>query len=239
MMRPLGHFLAEFRTGGAAPPPPAFGALPLLPDLNVEAEPAFPGVDEADLSLPAAFDAGGFPALGLPEPEPEPIALPAEPAEPASDLAAAMAAQQAQHEAALAEARAQWAAHEGASLAEGIAAALAGIEARLGEALASLLEPFLHKAARAKALGQLHETLGTLLEGGETPAVAVSGPADLVAALRASYGDRPGLSFTEADVPDVTVALGDTRIRSHLRAWTRRLDAALEASPEPSLGAAA
>ena len=237
MMRPLGHFLAEFRTDGATKSPaPIVGALPLLPDLSLDAGPAFPA-DEADFTLPAPFDGEGFPALGLPEPEP--IALLAPPAEPAPDLAAALAAQQAEHEAALAEARAQWAATEGATLADGIAAALAGIEARLGEALASLLEPFLHKAARAKALGQLHEILATLLDGGDTPTVSVSGPADLVTALRARVGDRPGLSFTEADVTDVTVALGDTRIRSHLRAWTRRLDAALEASPEPSLGAAA
>ena len=237
MMRPLGHFLTEFRTDGRTAAAPVFGTVPLLADLSLAPEPAFPVPDEADFALSAAFAADEFPALGLPAPEP--VALLAPPSEPAPDLAAALAAQQAEHEAALTEARAQWAATEGATLTDGIAAALAGIEARLGDALATLLEPFLHKAARAKALGQLHETLATLLDGGETPAVAVSGPADLVAALRASYADRPGLSFTEADVPDVTVALGDTRIRSHLRAWTRRLDAALEASPEPALGAAA
>lgn len=220
MMRPIGHFLAEFRPEGAASPPPA-----------------------ALLSLDGPEPAAD--AFGLPDPDPWPIeaadtleepdlvpvaGLLEAPTEPAPDLEAALAARDAAHEAALAEARARWAAEEGATLAERLAAAFAGLEARLADALAPILEPFLAHGARVKALEQLHGTLGTLLGGGETRPVAVSGPADLVAALRDSFGDRPGVSFTEADLPDVTVTLGDTRIRSQLRAWARKLDTALGAT---------
>lgn len=219
MMRPLGLYLAEFRTGTAAPPP---GALALVPDAGAAV--AFPAMDVPELDAPV-LEAEAFPALAGPAPM---LALEA-PVEPGPDLVAALAAQAAEHEAALATARARWAAEEGAALAERIGQAFAELEARLAAALVPLLEPFLGKAAQAKALGQLHDTLATLLDGGDARPVTVSGPADLVAALRDRVGDRPGLDYSETEGPDVAIALGDTRIRSQLRAWTRKLDLALEA----------
>lgn len=220
MMRPIGHFLAEFRPEGAPPPLAAFPVLE-APDFSIDGDGGMPDFDAGPATMLddlAAFDLA--PAAGLLEP----------PAEPAPDLEAALAARDAAHEAALAEARSRWAAEEGATLAERLAAAFADLETRLADALAPLLEPFLAHGARVKALEQLHTTLGTLLGGsGEVRPVAVSGPADLVAALRDSFGDRPGVSFAEAEVSDVAITLGDTRIRSQLRAWARKLDSALGA----------
>lgn len=218
MMRPLGLYLAEFRPGAPEPVPlpPDAGALLALPP----PEPAFDA---------AAVGAGNFPAL----PGPEPLLALEAPVEPGPDLAAVLAAQEAAHaaaqEEALAAARADWAAGEGAVMAERIGQAFAELEGRLAAALAPLLEPFLGKAARHKVLGQLHDALATLLDGGDARPITVSGPADLVAALRDRAGERPGLAYAEADAPEVTIALGDTRIRSQLRAWTRKLDLALEA----------
>lgn len=225
MMRPIGHFLAEFRPDGAAPPLPQ--ALLPLDGPDPSASGSFGLSDGDDEPIDGAedmVDPGLPPVTGLLE----------APAEPAPDLEAALAAHDAAHaealEAALAEARARWATEEGATLAGHLAAAFADLETRLADALAPLLEPFLAHGARLKALDQLHDALGTLFDGGETRPVAVSGPADLVAALRDSFGDRPGASFAEAEVPDVTVTLGDTRIRSQLSAWARTLDTALGAT---------
>lgn len=224
MMRPLGLYLAEFRPGGVpAGAAPAGAPLPLLPDLTEES--GFPALPAPDHASPSSFDADSFPERD--DAEPLPALDP--PDEPGPDLAMALAAQAAEHEAALAAARARWAAAEGAVLAERIGTAFAELEARLAAALAPLLEPFLARAAQATALDGLHDALTTLLDGGDARPITVSGPADLLAALRDRVGGRPGLGFTEAEAPDVTIALGDTRIRSQLRAWARKLESALGA----------
>ncbi|MDX7952124.1 hypothetical protein P7D22_13165 [Lichenihabitans sp. Uapishka_5] len=231
MMRPIGLYLAEFRPDGALPALPSFGTLPALPTFG--AQPALLDLSLGDedevLALPPPFADPPNLMLEAPhgelfEPETvEPLAL------PRPDIEAALAAQDATHVEAMAAARALWAAEEGATLAARLDAAFEALQGRLAEALAPLLEPFLAKAAQQKALGQLGDALASLLGGGETRAVTVSGPADLVAALAERYGDRPAVTFTPSEAPDVTVALGDTRIRSQLRAWTRKLDAALGA----------
>ncbi len=224
MMRPIGLFLTEFRPSG-----PADLSAPAFSDLS--SSPEMGDVPEPDVAKPENPDEEALGTFGVALDEAgsvdaEPVAGLEDSAGPSPDIAAVLAERDVAHAAALAEARAQWVREESAVLAERIGQAFDELETRLADALAPLLEPFLANAARAKALGQLRTTLGILLKGADPRAVTVSGPLDLIDALRDMCGDRP-VAFAEASAPDVTIALGDTRIRSQLRAWARKLESAL------------
>jgi hypothetical protein len=101
------------------------------------------------------------------------------------------------------------------------------LETRVADALASLLEPFLVRAVQLETIARLRTALGSLLASREEAVVAVSGPADLLDALRPAFADRPGLTFTASEAPDVTVVAGEAQIRSRLADWARALEATL------------
>ncbi|MCW6508536.1 hypothetical protein [Lichenifustis flavocetrariae] len=222
MMRPIGLYLTEFRPGMPSA---------LLSDVSDTEEP-----DPFAIDLPFGADEDGLsfgteaPSdLSEPEPEPDDPAILPETVAPI-DMSATIEALQAEHAAALAEARQHWAEQEGVALATLIASKFAELETRLAEALAPLLEPFLSKATQIKMLDQLRGSLDTLLSGHPPQgAIMVSGPDDLIEAIRQAYPGQPALAFEAAHAPDVTITMGDTRIRSQLRSWARKLDTALGA----------
>lgn len=227
MRQPIGLYLMEF---APLEPAEAGGAgLPSFDAVSPQDAPAAvfdfeaPVLDfdtsESLVELDATSD---MPALADPPP-PEP------------DIAAIVEALEAEHATALAAARRHWVEHEGATLAAQFAAAMTALETRITDTLAPLLEPFLVQAAQRTALTGLREALGTLLAGPDGP-IVVGGPADLLDALRDGLPERPGLTFAASDTPDVTITLGETRVRSQLAGWARALEAALLEAP---FGAAA
>ena len=210
MMSPIGDYLAEFRP--YAPPQ----------SLLIEGSSAPTPMDE---DLFAADETATF---EIEEPLDAEFPDPVE-AEPQDPLPDPLEALRNDHALEMAEARQRWVEVEGANLATMIAKGLSDIEDKLADSLTKLLEPLLTKAVRLKAVDQLRDTMGSLLAGGDDGPITVSGPADLVEAIRLSYADQPSVVFQTADEPDVTIKMGDTRIRSQLRAWARKLDAALGA----------
>ena len=219
MRQPIGLYLADF--GPSAPAwavgtgLPCFDAVAIADDAAPLVALAEPVPDEESTDTGSAIDD-----------EPDLPALPLETARSEPDVAALVGSLQAEHAAALAAARQHWAEQEGATLAAGLAAALAELETRIADTLAPLLEPFLVQAAQMTALAQLRDALGLLL-GDHEGSISVGGPADLLDALRRGLAARPGLTFVESDVPDVTITLGETRIRSQLAGWAGALESAL------------
>lgn len=133
----------------------------------------------------------------------------------------------AQHTAALAEARAAWVAAEAVALADGFRAAVATLGDALGEAAAAALQPLLGDAARTLAVEGLRVAVADLVLAGTGGAVAVSGPADLLAALRAAL-DAAGtgtdaMDFTETEAAEVVVTADNSRIETRLAAWAGAL----------------
>ena len=222
MRQPIGLYLAEFAPAGPVTVASGIGL------------PCFDAVAPADDFVVPLLDADPAPFDQLPEEPAVAEDVEVAPSPPEPDTATVVEALMADHVVALEAARQSWIAHEGGVLAARFTTALDDFTARIADALAPLLEPFLVRGAQLTALAQLRDMLGTLLDGGEG-AVAVSGPADLLSVLRTACGGRPGLVFTEGDLPDVTITAGDTRIQSQLAGWARALESALE----PSLGAAA
>lgn len=117
-----------------------------------------------------------------------------------------------------------WAAEEGAKLAQGLARGLIELEQRVGEAVALLLKPFLPVAVREKAVAELSRQIKTLVAGDSAVALSISGPADLLQAVRSAL--PPGLSsvdFEENDDCEIHVRADGTLIETRLRAWLEDL----------------
>jgi len=120
--------------------------------------------------------------------------------------------------------REAWVAEEGAKLAQGLARGLTDLEQRVGEAVALLLGPFLTVAAREKAVAELGRQIRTLVAGDSAVALSISGPADLLQAVRSAL--PCGLNvvdFEENDDCEVRVRADGTLIETRLRGWLEGL----------------
>jgi hypothetical protein len=126
----------------------------------------------------------------------------------------------AKFEAELAEARSQWAATEGARLAD----ELRRLEARLGAGIVDVLTPLLPELARAKVLDDLVAAVSTLLTPGAHPLLQVTGPVDLLDALRDKLGEMAAaVEYWPAAGPEIRIIADHTTIETALGVWLERL----------------
>jgi hypothetical protein len=127
----------------------------------------------------------------------------------------------------LAGERQAWAADEGERLAQGLHTGLAELEARIAGTAAHLLKPFLIAKLREQAIAELGTSLDVLLMKDAGLVLSVSGPADLLAALR---GKLDGTGVRATYVPngdcEVRVSVGQTTIETHLGAWLEKIEGA-------------
>lgn len=205
-MTPIGRYLVEFSVPAGVLDPSDGATLSLL-DPHEEG----PG-DQAEARLAEARREGFLEG------------------EAAAQAAAAehVATLEAEHKGALATERQTWVEQQGKILAAQLQGGIADLEAKLAATLADLLEPILHAGVRAKALDEVRETIATLLAGQAGKLVRVSGPADLMEALQASFANTAALTIEPTEAPEVTVQAGDTTVETHLKAWAARLAAAIE-----------
>lgn len=223
-MSAMRRFLVDFDAMPPAAPPAPRAALPgaVRPLFGVEPEP--------EVELPAA------------EPEVDRIgeavadAVAEALAEAGAAHAAAAAEAAARHAAEMADARERWAAEEGAALAAGFRSAVEALGGALGEAAAAALEPLLGDAARRRAVDGLRDAVADLLLADAGGAVAVSGPVDLLDALRAALeaaGVGTGdMGFAASESAEVVVTAGNSRIETRLAAWAEALGRGLAGTAE-------
>ncbi|MBE7198864.1 MAG: hypothetical protein INR70_13825 [Parafilimonas terrae] len=142
---------------------------------------------------------------------------------------AAVAAEREAAAAALAEARQHWVEAESTILASAIAEKARELEERLAQSLARVLRPFLTEALRQEAIRDLQATLASLLADDQAGTLAVSGPADLVAALTQRLTLPPDrITVTAGGGPDLRIRLNGTLVETRLGAWGERVAALLE-----------
>jgi hypothetical protein len=124
----------------------------------------------------------------------------------------------------LAQERAAWAAAEGASLAERLAEGLATLRSGVEDAVAAILAPFVEDALRTHAVAALREALAPILSAGASPSLRISGPGDLITALRDALGPAAGAAVLEpGEGPDVRVVADRTLLETQLQAWSARI----------------
>ncbi|MGQ7792569.1 hypothetical protein ACUN0C_09190 [Faunimonas sp. B44] len=145
-----------------------------------------------------------------------------------AEMTRRMALEREAHAAALAAERARWAEEEGevlrAAFSAGMEQLRAGIEAGLGRALRSVLE----EGLRRRAVAAVSEALAVLIEHRGRDLVKVSGPEDLLEAIRRDLGAvGSAVVFEPGQGPDVRVVADQTLIETELAAALLRLDEAV------------
>jgi hypothetical protein len=185
-----------------------------------------------------------------PAPQPGPTMSIVPPVDPADDLArrveeayargadeARMAAD-AEHEQALALAlakaeqerladRARWTSEQGDALAGGLAAALEALETRIGDAVGHVLTPFLQSELRSTSVRALAESIATLLTAKSQPSLRISGPEDLLSALRERLDAGPvAIEWQPNGSVEVIVSADDSVIETEVQTWADTLSGA-------------
>jgi hypothetical protein len=197
---PVASYLTEFGACDDVAPPPA------APERDAEA------TDDMAARLEAAH------AKGLESGEAAAMAL----------LEAKLQEQQAAFAHQLAGEREAWVAREAEALAARLDAGLRELEARIADCAARVLAPILTAELRRQAIVGLRAELDTLLEREPGLGIAISGPEDLMHALRDHLaGKSCAVTCTPWAEPDVRVTAGATVLETRLGAWAAQLEEAL------------
>jgi hypothetical protein len=140
-----------------------------------------------------------------------------------------LANQKRDYEKRLKDERHSWADEEGAKLGLCLTNAIAQLEERLAECVDAVLRPFLIESLRRQMIDELVNDVGVLLASDETPAIEISGAADLLAALQSKLSSAPvAIDYKPTDSIDVRIVAHNTIIESQLRAWIERFDPSKE-----------
>ncbi|WP_414473339.1 hypothetical protein [Microvirga sp. M2] len=205
----------------------------------------------SDFSGPAAPDGMGIGILRrvrqVPEPEPDPVQpavdrqaelirslelrVRAEEREAArTQLEQALKTEQERHREELAAQREIWIEQEAQQLSMQIVTAIGNLEAALSEKAARILSAVIPEALRHNAISEFREALGTILSGEPGPLVRVTGPEDILTALKACIAPRDGVvEFIPTDAVEVMLVAGDTIVQTQFSGWSDRLQSALKA----------
>ncbi|PVE22473.1 hypothetical protein DC522_20995 [Microvirga sp. KLBC 81] len=145
-------------------------------------------------------------------------------------LKEALDAEREKHCEELAVQRELWVEQEAAQLSAQIVDSLGNLERILSDRVARILAPIIPEALQQKALFEFNEILGTILSGEISTVLKVTGPEDMLKAIRARFALREGIiEFVPSDDVEVTLVAGDTTIQTQLSSWSIRLKEALKA----------
>lgn len=128
----------------------------------------------------------------------------------------------------LCEARREWVAGEADLLAAGLKQALLEIETQTAAAVAPLLEPILAEHARQVALAGLSGAIQALWEQDPAVTLRISGPVDLIDALRDRLDSTIAAQFTSAENGEVRVEAGRAVIQTALTPWIAQIRDAVQ-----------
>jgi hypothetical protein len=125
--------------------------------------------------------------------------------------------------------RHKWAISTGEDLATRLAAGLKGIEDGLADAAARILRPFIEEELHRKTIAELQANLEALFSTESAVAMQISGPADVLDALREKLGEKipAGVTFEVSDKADVRVVTGQATIETRLAEWRAALEEAM------------
>jgi len=117
-----------------------------------------------------------------------------------------------------------WVEQEAQQLSMQIATAIGNLEAVLSERIARILASVIPEALRQSAITEFTEILGVMLSGEAGALLKVSGPSDVLAAIKAGLGAHDGaVEFSPSDAVEVTLIAGDTIVQTQVGAWAERL----------------
>lgn len=145
-------------------------------------------------------------------------------------LAEALEEERKRHAEDLATQREIWAQQEALQLSAQIVEAVGNLEAFLSEKVARILAAVIPEALKQNAIAEFTEILRTILSGEITPLLKVTGPEDILTAIKTGMALREGLiEFVPTDDVEVTLIAGDTLVQTQFNGWAERLQASMKA----------
>ena len=121
-----------------------------------------------------------------------------------------------------------WVAEEAEKLAQRLSAGLGELEARIADTTARVLEPFLSAELRRQVIAALRVELEALLTKEPRISLSVTGPEDLLQALRDQLAGKActATHLPNAE-PDVRITAGQTILETRLGAWAAKIQEVL------------
>lgn len=125
--------------------------------------------------------------------------------------------------------RHKWAISTGEDLATRLQAGLKDIENNLADAAARILRPFLEEELHRRTIAELQTNLEALISTEPTVGLQISGPADILDALREKLGEKApaGITFEVTDGADVRSVTGQATVETRLKEWRATLEEAM------------
>jgi len=136
--------------------------------------------------------------------------------------------QRGQFVAELAEARQEWATGTGEQLASRLLEAVGEFEVRVCEAVARILKPFLAAQLHAQAVAELRANLDVLVSADPGVDLNVSGPDDILEAVRAQLdGKTMAVTYEPSSDCDARIVAGQATLETRLGDWMAKLEEAV------------
>ncbi|MCB8823548.1 hypothetical protein [Microvirga rosea] len=127
-------------------------------------------------------------------------------------------------------ARSKWVAEAAEKLSQDLSTGFADLFDVLGNKIAHVLVPFLSESLRVQAVSDFSDALSLLCKH-EAVKITVSGPADLIEAVREKIGALEyNVEYVPGSGPDLKLTADDTVVEAQLSTWISRMADAVRSS---------
>lgn len=142
-----------------------------------------------------------------------------------AELAVHIEKQKQELEQSYAASREAWCREEGERIGEQFKTEILAMEGRIADATACVLRPFLTEAVRVRAIEELRAALDDLVAKSPGILLELSGPEDLLAAVRASLSAPDAtVSYVPNGACDVQVKAGASILETRIAAWLEQIE---------------
>jgi len=123
--------------------------------------------------------------------------------------------------------RERWTLEQSERLSGLLLSGLRDLETTIAGTVARILKPVLLSEVYRRAVADLAEALGAVRAKGDVVSIVISGPNDLLEALRERLGDGiAGLSFVPAEGAELRIVADQTILETRIGAWVQVIEGA-------------
>jgi len=124
----------------------------------------------------------------------------------------------------LADARQKWLNETADKIADGVKDVGNQLEAKIAQVVGRILEPLITNVVQKQAVATFVEQLSSITSDSRRPTLRISGPAELLDAVRSKIGVRAmAMEFRTAQTADVSVVVDQAVLETQVKLWAERL----------------
>lgn len=109
-------------------------------------------------------------------------------------------------------------------IANGIAEIGTQLEVKIAQVVGRMLEPLVSNVVQKQAVATFVEQLSSITSDSRRPTLRISGPSDLLEAVRSKLGVRSiAIEFRTTQAADISVVVDQVVLETQVKLWTERL----------------